>query len=122
MSNQTIRINLIVHCMSNQIFSYRNISASMSANPLVKEIQASRNKIVQFKYSSESHEHRYSLFYFLIMLFTPVFHKDLGRSRRCGHIVPPALKPCVFLLFPLFWLGFRKYFQFQIHKSGVVSY
>jgi len=36
----------------------RNISASMSANPLVKEIQASRNKIVQFKYSSESHEHR----------------------------------------------------------------
>ena len=122
MSNQTIRINLIVHCMSNQIFSYRNISASMSANPLVKEIQASRNKIVQFKYSSESHEHRYSLFYFLIMLFTPVFHKALGRSRRCGHIVPPALKPCVFLLFPLFWLGFRKYFQFQIHKSGVVSY
>ena len=43
----------------------------MSANPLVKEIQASRNKIVQFKYSSESHEHRYFLFYYLIMLFTP---------------------------------------------------
>ena len=100
MSNQTIRINLIVHCMSNQIFSYRNISASMSANPLVKEIQASRNKIVQFKYSSESHEHRYSLFYFLIMLFTPVFHKALGRSRRCGHIVPPALKLVYFCFSP----------------------
>ena len=38
---------------------FRNISASMSANPLVKEIQASRNKIVQFKYSSESTQHRY---------------------------------------------------------------
>ena len=29
----------------------RNISASMSANPLVQEIQASRNKIVQYRYT-----------------------------------------------------------------------
>jgi len=36
----------------------RNISASMSANPLVKEIQASRNKIVQYKYTPESNQYR----------------------------------------------------------------
>lgn len=33
----------------------RNISASMSANPLVREIQASRDKIVQHRYTNTNH-------------------------------------------------------------------
>ena len=49
-------IKLLVHMLVVRVQEYkstrvmfRNISASMSANPLVQEIQASRNKIVQHR-------------------------------------------------------------------------
>ena len=59
---------------------YRNISASMSANPLVQEIQATRNKVVQYKYPTDKTLHRY------LHLFQPWLFSALCivlQARRC---------------------------------------
>ena len=45
---QCLQKELSTHC-------FRNISASMSANPLVQEIQASRSKMVAYRSPAPSH-------------------------------------------------------------------
>ena len=51
----------------------------MSANPLVQEIQATRNKVVQYKYPTDKTLHRY--FNLFPWLFSPL--AIVLQARRC---------------------------------------